>query len=57
MKRRYYTGSCAAFAASSPDLALGKPFMKASVRIAGYVFSMWTMLPFSSDAKHWFNGF
>jgi hypothetical protein len=46
----------AAFAALNPEPTQAKPFMKGSVLTAVYAFSMWTMLPFSSDAKLWFNG-
>ena len=47
----------AAFAVLSPAPALDRHFTKASVHIEGCVFSMWAMLPFSSVAKLWFNGF
>jgi TIR domain len=47
---------CGRFPAVSLEPAPDKPFTKA-VHIAGCVFSIWTMPPFSSGAKLWFNGF
>jgi hypothetical protein len=56
MTRTHFIGWFAEFAASSLERVPDKPIMKVSVLIAVCAFSMWTMLPFSSDAKPWYNG-
>jgi hypothetical protein len=45
-----------AFGVLNSVTVAAEPYMKASVRIVGCAFLMWEMLPFSSDAKLWYNG-
>jgi hypothetical protein len=46
-----FHGSCVASGALNQEPAPAKPFTKTNVLIVVYALSMWTMLPFSSDAK------
>jgi hypothetical protein len=57
MTRAHSIGWCVASVVLSLDPVRARSFTKNSVHIADCVYSMWTMLRFSSGAKLSFNGF